>query len=271
VTQERPPAEPNAQKARRRPARGDTASETRKPVDEARRRAEEIVRTSNIPLGMALQVARNQRTLNDVVMQLARDAEADRLVARHELNRALAMQVARGDVKLDDVLRKMRQQTYMIAHRDESVLHEAFQQGRPLALAVHGGRILRGKVSGVELYDVLFQVEGDAEERLPKVQIKYAYDPGQYKQLRKHLRHDARLKGPHDPILRPQDRYGCSDRRLYRYMDLGLEVTATTLEGEVLSGKVSWMSRWEFKLKLDKADTWVVVWRHALADMTESR
>lgn len=271
MTQERPPAEPSARKPRRRPARGDDASATRKPVDDARRRAEEIVRTSNVPLGMALQVARNQRTLNDVVMQLAREAEADRLVARHELNRALAMQVARGDVKLDDVLRKIRQQAYMAVHRDESALLDAFVQGRPLALAVHGGRILRGKVVGVELYDVVFAPEGEEPERLPKVQIKYAYDPGQYKHVRKHLRHDASRKGAHDPILRPQDRYGCSDRRLFRYMDLGLEVTATTLEGEVLTGRVSWMSRWEFKLKLDKADTWAVVWRHALADMAEAR
>ncbi len=234
-------------------------------------RAEEIVRTSNIPLALALQVARGQRTLNDVVLQMAREAEVERLMARHGLNRALAMQVARGEVKLDEVLRKQRQAEYMAIHRDRSALTEALTKGSAIAIAVHGGKILRGRVTAVEVYDALLVLEDGQELRLPKVQMKYAYDPANYKQVRKVMKHDASRKGPVDPILRPQDRYGCSDRRLFRYLDSGISVSATTLEGEVLTGKVGWMSRWEFSLKIDRQDTPVVVWRHALADLTEAR
>lgn len=240
-------------------------------VDDARARAEEIVRTSNIPLNLALLVARGQRTLNDIVLQMAREAEVERLMARHGLSRALAMQVARGEVKLEEVLRKHRQLEYMATNRDRSALTEALANGSAIAIALHGGRLLRGKVADVETYDVILDVEGAGRERVPKVQIKYAYDPAQYKQIRKSMRFDAARKGAHDPILRPQDRYGCSDRRLFRYLDTGTLVAATTLEGEVLGGKVVWMSRWEFALKLERSDTVVTVWRHALADLTEPR
>lgn len=206
-----------------------------------------------------------------MVLQLAREAEVERLIAKHGLSRALAMQVARGEVRIEDVLRKARQQEYMATHRDRSLLNEVAATRASVAVAVHGARVLRGKVDAVETYDVLFTPEGEAQTRIPKVQIKFAYDPAQYKQFRKNLRYDAAHKGARDPILRPQDRYGCSDRRLFRYLDSGVTVAATTLEGEILSGKVAWMSRWEFCLKLDKTDAWVVVWRHALADITEAR
>lgn len=276
MPQDRHPAEGRPQGPRRRSPRdqeqrADASPAARRQADDARQRAEEIVRTSNIPLNLALQVARGQRTLNDVVMQLAREAEVERLMARHELNRALAMQVARGEVKLEEVLRKVRQQAYLAGTRDRSALTDALQQGAALALAVHGGKILRGRVTAVEVYDVLFAPEGEAEVRLPKVQIKYAYDPAQYKQVRKQLHMDPARKGSREPILRPQDRYGCSDKRLFRYMDTGAVVVATTLEGEVFRGKVSWMSRWEFCLKLERSEASVVIWRHALADLAEVR
>ena len=112
--------------------------------------------------------------------------------------------------------------------------------------------------------------EGEAI-RLPKVRIKFAYDPGSYKQIRKNMRWDAARKGASEPVLRPQDRYGCSDKRLFRYLDSSVTVAVTTLEGEVFTGKVAWMGRWEFGLKLEKSEVEVVFWRHALADIAEDK
>ena len=232
-------------------------------------RAEELMRSSGVPLPMALQVVREQRTLNEVVTQLAQESEVERLVARHGLNRALATQVARGDARLDDVLRKARMLNHLAENRERTFLSAA--SGGPVALGVHGAKVLRGRIAAVDVYDVDFAPdEGDAV-RLPKVRIKYGYDPQHYKQLRKNMGWDAARKGARDPILRPQDRYGCSDKRLFRYLDGGVTVSVTLLEGEVFTGKVVWMGRWEFGLKLDRSEVVVVIWRHALAEISEDK
>lgn len=229
------------------------------------------MKSSGVPLQLALQVVREQRTLNEVVTQLARDAEVERLVMRHGLNRALATQVARGDARLDDVLRKARMLTHLAEHRDRSFLTAAAASGAPVALGVHGAKVLRGRLTAVDVYDVDLVTEEGEALRLPKVRIKFGYDPQHYKQLRKNLKWDAQRKGARDPILRPQDRYGCSDKRLFRYLDTGANVLVTLLEGEMLTGKVTWMGRWEFALKLERSDVEVVVWRHALADIAEDK
>lgn len=238
---------------------------------DVRARAEELVRTSGILLPQALQVVRGERSLNDVVSGLALRAEVDALVVRHGLSRALATQVARKEADLEEVLRKARMAAHLLEHRDHSVLHDALTSGQPIALAVHGVAVVRGRVVGLDPYEVVLNAEDGVEHRIHKLQLKYAYDPVHYKVLRKALRYDSARKGAHEPVSRPQDRYGCSDKRLFRYLDTKAPIAATTLEGEVLNGRVTWMGRWEFCLKLDKGDGWVVVFRHALADIGEAR
>lgn len=254
----------------RRGARGADHSEKQQKADVVAR-AEELVRTSGIPLPLAMQVVREQRTLNEVVTQLAREAEVERLIARHGMNRALATQVARGDAQLNDVLRKARMLVHLSQNRDRSLLTDAAAKGSAVALGVHGAKVLRGRITAVDVYDIDLAPEEGEALRLPKVRIKFAYDPAQYKQIRKNLRYDAARKGPCEPVLRPQDRYGCSDKRLFRYLDSAVSVAVTTLEGEIFTGKVAWMGRWEFGLKLEKSDVEVVIWRHALADIAEDK
>ena len=255
----------------RRGVRGAPDPTEKHQKAEAAARAEELVRTSGVPLALAMQVVREQRTLNDVVTQLAREAEVERLIARHGMNRALATQVARGDAQLMDVLRKARMLTHLSQHRERSLLTDAVAKAAPVALGVHGAKVLRGRITAVDVYDIDFAPDEGEAIRLPKVRIKFAYDPGHYKQIRKNLSWDASRKGASEPVLRPQDRYGCSDKRLFRYLDSAVTVAVTTLEGEVFTGKVAWMGRWEFGLKLEKSDVEVVFWRHALADIAEDK
>lgn len=229
------------------------------------------MRSSGIPLSQALQVVRGERTLNEVVSGMALRSEVDALVARHGLSRALATQVARKEADLEEVLRKSRQGAHLQENRDRSVLKETLDSGRPVALGLHGMVVLRGRITAVDPYELTLLAEDGTEHRIHKLQLKFAYDPAQYKSLRKALRYDAARKGAHEPVARPQDRYGCSDKRLFRYLDTKVPVAATTLEGEVLTGRVSWMGRWEFCLKLDKSEAWVVIFRHALADIGEDR
>ena len=82
---------------------------------------------------------------------------------------------------------------------------------------------------------------------------------------------DGQGRGAAHAAAHGQDRYGCSDKRLFRYLDSAVTVAVTTLEGEVFTGKVAWMGRWEFGLKLEKSDVEVVFWRHALADIAEDK
>ncbi|MCA9495149.1 MAG: hypothetical protein KC621_34715, partial [Myxococcales bacterium] len=69
------------------------------------------------------------------------------------------------------------------------------------------------------------------------------------------------------PATRPQDRYSCSDKRLFSFQDRGGEVVATLIDGTVMRGVIEWFGRYEFGLRL-KADTSVTVFRHALRDLS---
>jgi sRNA-binding regulator protein Hfq len=84
--------------------------------------------------------------------------------------------------------------------------------------------------------------------------------------VRNQIKRDKERNAAAEPIWKPQDRYGCSDRRLFGVLDEGVPATATTLEGEIFQGIVEWMGRWEFGMLLKKKNARVVIFRHALAD-----
>ena len=79
-------------------------------------------------------------------------------------------------------------------------------------------------------------------------------------------RHSARNKSPgrasREPVWRPQDRYHCSDRRLFGQVGRD-PVTVISREGDTLTGAVVWVGRWEFGLTVKNAQ--VTVFRHAMA------
>lgn len=241
-----------------------------------RARAEELA-ARGMPIQMALAVAGGKLSLNDALQSMARRAEVDRLMQKHDLSRALATQVALGQASIDAVMARRRLQEHRETYRTRSVLEEVRESGAPLTLLLHGHRRVSGKVLEVDSYMIRFQPlaqggegepEGDVEE-IHKLQVKLAFSPEGYKRVRKVMKHDKVLEQtPLSPIPRPQDRYTCSDRRLFRYLDEKVEIQITTLEGEQLRGQVAWFGRYEFGLKL-KGDAEVVVFRHALHDLRE--
>lgn len=237
--------------------------------NDVRKRTDELVEMG-IPHQMAVAVAAGKMELNDALQRLAFRDRVAKLEVKHELSRALATQIALGQASLDRVLARRRFLQYRDENLGRSVLEAARDDGRELTLLCHGQRSLRGTVSAVDAYQVVFaQVKGETEE-LHKLQIKLAYDAAEFKKVRKVLKWDKDLKNaPKDPVAAPQDRYGCSDKRLFRYLETEVEVQATLLEGEQLRGKVSWFSRFEFGLVV-KGGVEVVVFRHALADLGET-
>lgn len=249
---------------------GDKRKVRRRPTDPGTKaRADELHR-SGMPMQMALAVAHGKMRLNEALEKLARRDAVNRLMEKHELSRALATQIALGQASLELVLARRRLQQHRDGNRTRSVLEAYAAAGTPITLMLHGRRRVTGRVRAVDAYLFRFATEEGEELELHKLQVKLAFDPEAYKRLRKVLKYDKELEGaPKGPIERPQDRYTCSDKRLFRYMDEAVEVQVTLLEGEQLRGNVSWFSRYEFGLKL-KGDAEVTVFRHALHDLREA-
>jgi sRNA-binding regulator protein Hfq len=236
------------------------------------RRAGEIAAKTGLPLDSARLVAAGRADLNELLKKMAFRDEVNALMQRHDLNRALATQVALGQASLDYILLSRRLDAHLAKHRERSVLEEAQRSKAEVTVGVHGHRTLRARVKEVERYEVVFLAsDSGAEERIHKLQLKYAYKPDDHKRVRKGLDYDkARRDRSVEPIARPQDRYACSDRRLGTAMEHKVVVIATTLEGESFTGEVVWVARYEFALRT-KGGGEIVIFRHALDDLREER
>jgi len=234
-----------------------------------RARAEEL-HDNGMPFQMAMAVALGRLSLNDALERLQRQERVEKMMEEHDLSRALATQIVIGHASLDVVLARRRMKAHREENRLRSCLDQAKESGEPIAIAVHGKDKVRGTVVDVAPYAVTVIEDGADEPReIHKLQLKYAWDPSDWKKVRKGVRSDKeRSKDPLPPIERPQDRYTCSDKRLFRYMDDEVQVQATLLEGEVLRGTVTWFGRYEFGMLL-KSDVPVTVFRHALHDLTD--
>jgi len=232
-----------------------------------RNEATRIARETGIPQNLAHQVALGNLSLNDVLSRMATRAKVESLMKRHELPKSLATQIALGQADLNHVLRKRRLAEHIDQNRARSILTEAAESGTALMLGLHGRKSLRGTVVEVDRYEV--HVDGADGERhtVHKLQIKYACTDQENRHVRNQIKRDKTRKEPVEPIWKPQDRYGCSDRRLFGVLDEKVQVVATTLEGEVFQGVVEWMGRWEFGMVLKKKNARVVLFRHALADL----
>lgn len=235
-------------------------------------KVDDLVRTTGIPRQLAFQVAMGNLALNDVLERLAREDRAQALVERHGLDRSVAVQIALGQASLENVLRKKRLDAHLVENRRRSVLHEAAADGRRLAIAVHGRQVLRGRVRSVSRYDFEFEPVDEDATTVHKLQAKFAHTAEDWKLLEKGVSTDASRDADAEPVSRPQDRFAVSDKQLFAFHEDKTLVVATTLEGDRLTGMVTWLGRWEFGMHIprkkhapDGAE--IVVFRHALADL----
>lgn len=237
------------------------------PIDLEKRSAE-IAKANGLPLQLAKQVASGQMELNEAITRLAFQDEVNALMQRHGFNRALATQIALGQVNKEVMLAKRRVDENLYQSRLRSVLEESKTDGRELLVCVHGRKQLRIKVLDVQQYEVICEdLDTHQSLTLHKLQFKLAWLATEMKKVKKSLNWDKiRKDKERQPVLRPQDRYACSDRRLGLAMDRKLDVVVTTLEGEMLGGQIVWVSRYEFGIRT-RQGTEVVVFRHALDDM----
>lgn len=231
------------------------------------RKTNTIMESSGLPQPLAKMVAGGQLDLNEAIKRLAFQDEVNSLIQRHNFNRALATQIALGQVSKDSMLARRRVEEHLLGSRNRSILEEAKADGRDLSVGLHGHRNLRVRVLAVDRYEAdIRDLETNQESRVHKLQFKFAFASADFKKVRKAMGWDKVRKDKQvEPVLRPQDRYACSDRRLGLAMDKKGEVTVTTLEGEVFSGQVGWVSRFELGLRT-RQGVEVVIFRHALDD-----
>ncbi|HCH62170.1 MAG: hypothetical protein CL927_18725 [Deltaproteobacteria bacterium] len=228
--------------------------------------AARLAKETGIPKHLAHQVALGSLSLHDVLSRMATRAKVEGLVKRHGLPKSLATQIALGQADLNHILRKRRLAEHIEENRARSILVEAQESGEKLVLGLHGKKSIRGVIKAIDAYEVQVEEEGAQTHTIHKLQIKYACREADSRAVRNQIKRDKERKEAVEPIWKPQDRYGCSDRRLFAVLDEKVAVTATTLEGEIFNGTVAWMGRWEFGMALKKKNARVVVFRHALAD-----
>ncbi len=225
-----------------------------------------------LPREVALRIARKEITVNDALQEMATRDKAVNLMRQHSLDHALASQIAQGHASLGKVLHSRRLASHLAMYSDRSVLADALKDGRAWRFALHGRRVVNARVTGLDRYEARLLHEGSGDEQVVhKLQFKLAWRPEEDKLARKGFRWDSQLRGaPREPVLRPQDRFGCSNRRLFDWLEAKTRVGLTTLEGEVVQGTVAWFSRYEVGVSVrGKAE--VVCFRHALTRAAERR
>lgn len=213
---------------------------------------------------MAAQVASGHVDLDTVLQRMALQAKVDSLMRRHDLARALATQVAMGQADLDRVLFKRRMQEHFAEMGSRSILLQSVAEASPLYMCLHGQRHLEGPVAAVDQYEFTH-----GEEAIHKLQLKWACALSDKKKARRALGWNKERKAaPREPVWKPQERFCCSNKRLFTLMDRERTIQLQLLEGEQFTGQVKWVGRFEFAMSV-KGGIELVIFRHALESLKE--
>lgn len=218
-----------------------------------------------MPYQMAMAVAHGKLDLNEALQRMAQKDRVNKLMEKHELSRALATQIAIGHADLEQVLSRRR----LDAHRTRYREHTCLTVGTGArAFGVAGDKVIKAEPQEVGAYSVILLEEGaDEAVELHKLQFKYCYAPQDWKSVRKAIKKSKRKGGePIVPAKRPQDRYSCSDKRVFGLMDDEIEVVLDLLEGDQIRGRIVWFSRYEMGIQV-KGGAEISVFRHALQNL----
>ena len=230
-------------------------------LDARTKRVDELI-AMGLNRDQALAVVLGRRELNYYLERLAAKAKKRTLERQYGLAPSVAMQVALGQADLEQVLLRNRRAAHLAEHRELSV----FMAGeRQLVFGVHGSGWHKGRVRQMSAYEVEIELVGGDRLTVQKRDVKLVLDAADERQFRRLVKRNSELSAaPRPPVLRPQDRLKISDRRWFDWLDRTVSVRATTLEGDVLEGRVEAIARYEIGLVM-KRDVRVTLLRHALA------
>ena len=232
-----------------------------------------LVRELGLSKRVAHQVVIGESTLVAALSMNEETVRIEGIIGRHGIDKSLAAQVTHGKLSLDSLLHGKRMKDHLRENRERSILIAAQEDGRPRMFALHGKKGIVGRVKSVSAYDVVIlplapdnKPSGDPVV-VHKLQFKLGARAAHAGKVECALTIEPAHDAVSDPVRKPQDRYRCSDKRLFSWLDAKSPVTITTLEGDVVGGVLAWIGRWELGLTLDSGVE-VVVFRHALANVS---
>lgn len=233
-----------------------------KPKSPFRQRADAL-HQQGMPFQMAMAVATGRMDMSEALARLEVEREVEVMMAEHDLERAIAVQIAKGGAELDTVLFGRRYQAHRTVGRERTTLVE----GAELTLGCHATKPVTGVITELLPYAIRFAVRDGDELEIRKLDVLYTYVPSDWKRARKAIRTDKAVarKGL-KPQPKPQDRYGISDKRLFRYLDQQREIAVTLVDGQHIRGTIPWFARYEFGLQV-RGDVVIGIFRHALVNV----
>ncbi len=242
-------------------------SRSRKPQlkPEIKEKVNQLMEKNGLTFRFALQVATGKKKLAQALKEMLHHQKIEHLAKKHKISKALAGQVAVKKLTLEKAIQiekfdKIRKKFVALSCFSESAKKKAL-----FVLHCHGDKILRGVVKKNDKYDIDWLEEG-AEEiiRMPKLEVKFAYPKELEEKVMPLLQVDEEVKKRGlGPIKRVVERYRIKDNLLRDYMFSPQKIKFTTLEGDVLVGKVVWFNLYEIFLELEK-EVGVYLLRHCL-------
>jgi len=162
-------------------------------------------------------------------------------------------------------------QEYLDAVYGNSVFDQVLEGSKSWEFHLHGHRIVRAAILENLTYDLKMEIEGQGQEELPKIQVKFLYPMDQSEAVRSLVKTDEKVKALElGPIPSPSERDFVKNKSLFPLMKERQVVSFTLLEGEVLRGLVTGFTRYDITVSL-KGGVPVTLLRHSIYDLRNKK
>ncbi len=160
---------------------------------------------------------------------------------------------------------------YLDEAYNSSIFDQALDLKHPWEFHLHGYRVARATILENLTYDLKVDVEGQGEEVLPKIQIKFLYPSDVAESVRPIIKIDEKVKALGlAPILSPRQRYFIKNKSIFPLMKEKQVAFFTLLEGEVIRGIIAGFNRYEITVNL-KGGIPVTILRHSVYDLRDKK
>lgn len=240
----------------------------RSVAPEISEKARALAKRTGIPYPEAVRVTSGEAKLNDVLMSMLEREKARKFCEEHRIRPDLAGNVIRGKIKPERALLSMRLSQTKAQNWSRSCFADAFQDRKPWVLFVHGRERLEGTVVGVEQYDFRWRDQNGQESVQRKLDTKFACPASELAQVEAALGIDPDVRDLSlGAIERPRDRQKLKNHLLQSLLEQKARASLVTLEGEILTGRLEWFSKYELGLFLENGAR-VTILRHAVQRLT---
>jgi hypothetical protein len=162
-------------------------------------------------------------------------------------------------------------QEYLDAEDANSIFDPAVETQKSWRLHLHGHRVVNARIVENLVFDIKVDIEGQGQEDLSKVQIKFLYPAEIAATVEALIKTDAKVKAlALEAIIKPQDRHFVKNKTLFPLMKEKQVVFFTLLEGEIIRGVVTAFSRYDITLGL-KGGTPITILRHSIYDLRDKK